>query len=200
MTKTIDYYFALVSPWSLIGHERLIGMARRHGAVIRFKPANVAKIFPATGGSMLKDRHPSRLAYRLVELRRWNEHLKFGLNIQPKFFPVPDKMASCLTILAGMKGHDMGILALAYMQAVWKDERDLSDPATVAAIASEQGLDGPKLLADSADDSPAFLQWEANTQEALEKGVHGVPWYLCEDEPFWGQDRLDFLERKLAGE
>ncbi|MFA6020455.1 MAG: 2-hydroxychromene-2-carboxylate isomerase [Rhodospirillales bacterium] len=199
MTKTINYYFALVSPWSLIGHERLIGMARRHGADIRFKPVNVAKIFPATGGSMLKDRHPSRLAYRLVELRRWNEHLNFGLNIQPKFFPVPDKMASCLTILAGMKGHDMGILALAYMQAVWKDERDLSDPATVAAIASEQGLDGPALLADSADGSPAFSQWEANTQEALEKGVYGVPWYVFEDEPFWGQDRLDFLERKLAG-
>lgn len=199
MTKTIDYYFALVSPWSLMGHERLIGMAKRHGAVINFKPTNVGSIFPATGGSLFKDRHPSRLAYRLVELRRWNAHLNFGLNIQPKFFPVPDKIASCLTILAGMKGHDMGSLALAYMRAVWKDERNLSDPATVAAIASEQGLDGPALLAESGDGSPAFRQWEANTQEALEKGVYGVPWYVFKGEPFWGQDRLDFLEQKLAG-
>lgn len=200
MTKAIDYYYALVSPWSLMGHERLLGMAKRHGAVINFKPANVGEIFPVTGGSLFKDRHPSRLAYRLVELKRWNEHLNFGLNIQPKFFPVPDKMASCLTILAGMKGHDVGALTLAYMRAVWKEERNIADPDTVAAIADAQGLDGKALLEESAQaDSPAQRQFKANTQEAVDRGVYGVPWYVFEEEPFWGQDRLDFLERKLAG-
>ncbi|TAN58826.1 MAG: hypothetical protein EPN26_01025, partial [Rhodospirillales bacterium] len=70
MPKQIDYYYSLVSPWSLIGHARLIDIAKRHGATIAFKPVNLAKIFPVTGGSVFKDRHPSRLAYRLVELER----------------------------------------------------------------------------------------------------------------------------------
>jgi carboxymethylenebutenolidase len=198
MNKEIDYYYALVSPWSFIGHARLLEMAQRFGAKVNFKPVNLGRMFPATGGTMFKDRHPARLAYRLVELKRWNEHLNFGLNIQPKFFPVPDMTAACLTIQADMKGHDVGLLSLAFMRAVWKEERNLADPDTVVAIANEQGLDGKALLSNSGEGSPARLQWEANTDEAIAKGVHGVPWYSYKEEPFWGQDRLEFLERKLA--
>ncbi len=197
MTKQIDYCYALVSPWSFIGHARLQDIAKRHDAVINFKPVNLGKLFPATGGTMFKDRHPARLAYRLVEIERWNKHLNFGLNTQPKYFPVPDQMAACLTIEAGRQGHDMGALSLAYMRAVWKEERNLADAATVAAIADEQGLDGKGLLAQSGEGSQAHLQWEANTAEAIAKGVHGVPWYVYNGEPFWGQDRLDFLDKAL---
>lgn len=199
MPKTIDYYYALVSPWSFMGHQRLIDMAKRHGAAINFKPINVGKLFPSTGGSLFKDRHPARLAYRLVELDRWNKHLGFGLNVQPKFFPVPDTLAACVTIAAGGKGHDMGSLSLAFMRATWKEERNLADAATVQDIADEQGLDGKALVAEAGEHSPSFQQWLANTDEAIAKGAHGVPWYLFEGEPFWGQDRLDFLQRKLEG-
>ncbi|CAA6605687.1 conserved hypothetical protein [Rhodospirillaceae bacterium LM-1] len=197
MSKHIDYYYALVSPWSFIGHARLIDIAKRHGALINYKPVNLGKLFPATGGTMFKDRHPARLAYRLVEIERWNKHLNFGLNTQPKYFPVPDQMAACLTIEAGRQGHDMGALSLAYMRAVWKEERNLADAATVAIIADEQGLDGKALLAQSGEGSQAHREWEANTAEAIAKGVHGVPWYVYNDEPFWGQDRLDFLDKAL---
>lgn len=200
MTKIIDYYYALVSPWSYMGHERLIAMAKRFGAKIVFKPVNVGKLFPETGGTTIKDRHPARLAYRLVELERWNDYRGFGLNVQPKFFPVPDSLCAPLTILAGEKGHDMGALSLAYMRAVWKEERNISDPATVVAIADEQGLDGEALLEEAKEGSPAFAKWGENTEEAVAKGVHGVPWYVFAGEPFWGQDRLDFLERKLTKE
>lgn len=198
MTKTIDYYYALVSPWSYMGHQRLLDMAKRHRAAINFKPVNVGKLFPQTGGTVFKDRHPNRLAYRLVEIKRWNAHLNFGLNPEPKYFPVPDMAPACLVILAGKKGHDMGALSLAYMRATWKEERNLSDIDTVIAIANEQGLDGAGLLKEAGEGSPAHREWEANTEDAIRLGVHGVPWYVFNGEPFWGQDRLDFLERALA--
>jgi 2-hydroxychromene-2-carboxylate isomerase len=198
MSKEIDYYYVLVSPWSYMGHARFLEMAKRFGVKVNFKPLNAGKLFPATGGFVFKDRHPARLAYRLVELKRWNDHLNFGLKIEPKYFPVPDMAAACMTIQAGSLGHDMGPLSEAFMRAAWKEERNLADPKTLAAIANEQGLDGEALLAQSGEGSPAHRKWTENTDEAIARNVHGVPWYLYEDEPFWGQDRLDFLERRLA--
>ncbi|MBF0167094.1 MAG: 2-hydroxychromene-2-carboxylate isomerase [Alphaproteobacteria bacterium] len=197
MGKQIDYYYALVSPWSFIGHARLIDIAKRNGATIAYKPMNLGKLFPSTGGTVFKDRHPSRLAYRLIELERWNKHLNFGLNVQPKFFPVPESLAAPLVIAAGLAGHDMGSLSLAYMRAVWQEERNIADAQTVIDIAQEQGFDGQALLDSALEGSPAWKTWEANTQEAVEKGVFGAPWYQLEGVPFWGQDRLDFLEESL---
>ena len=42
-------------------------------------------------------------------------------------------------------------------------------------------------------------QYEANTHQAIAAGIFGAPTYVVDGEMFWGQDRLDFVERKLAG-
>ena len=75
MTKIIDYYFSLNSPWTYLGGPRLAGMAERHGAQVRVKPVSLGDIFPKTGGLPLPKRAPARQAYRLVELERWREFL-----------------------------------------------------------------------------------------------------------------------------
>ena len=56
-------------------------------------------------------------------------------------------------------------------------------------------LPGEKLVADLAAADGAYA---ANTQRAIDAQVFGAPWYRYRDEPFWGQDRLDFLDRALA--
>ena len=196
--KHVDYYFTPVSPFTYLGHDRLVAIANRHGASIAVKPVDIGKVFSVSGGLPLKQRAPQRQAYRLFELKRWRELLAVPLNLQPKFFPVPGDPASKWILAALERGTAEGLkLAGAIMRAVWVEERDVSDAATLAVLAAEQGLDSAR-LGQRAGEADIGARYDALTQEAIERQVFGAPTYIYRDEPFWGQDRLDFLDRALA--
>jgi 2-hydroxychromene-2-carboxylate isomerase len=195
--KTVRYFMTPSSPWTYLGHERFVAMARRHGARILLRPADLGRVLPLSGGLPLPKRAPQRQAYRLHELARWRDHLDIPLNIHPKHFPVPADDAARLIIAADLAlGTDAALtLAGALMRAVWAQDRDIADPATRAAIVAEQGLDAAAIDAQA---EAARAGYDANTDEAIAVQLFGMPWYLVDDVPFWGQDRLEFVERALA--
>jgi carboxymethylenebutenolidase len=197
MSKLVDYYFSPVSPWTYMGHQRFEHLAARHAAQINVKPVDLGRIFPVSGGVPLAQRAPQRQAYRLTELRRFRDFLGIALNIQPKFFPAPAGGAVQLIIAADeMRGTAAAMkLAFAVMRACWAEERNVADPATLAEIVRDQGLDVGALerVAENAK-----AKYDAYTQEAIDRGVFGAPSYVIEGEIFWGQDRLDFVDRALA--
>lgn len=198
MPKLIDYYFTPISPYTYLGHERFLEIAARHGATIAVKPVDYGRIFPASGGLPLKQRAPQRQAYRLIELERWSKHLGKAFNVRPKFFPVsPDTAAKWIIAAQARGAADAVCLAGALLRAVWVEERDISDEPTLASIATEQRLD-PALLAAGGASPDTASRYDALTQEAIERQIFGAPTYVYRDEPFWGQDRLDFLDRALA--
>ena len=198
MAHHIDYYFATVSPWMYLGHERLVALARKHGATIAVKPMNVGEVFPVSGGLPLSKRAPQRQAYRLVELARWSEFLSIPLNLQPKYFPANGDLAACWILAVAELGTEQALaLTGAVGRALWAQDRDIANEETLAAIAGECRLDRTKLAARAG--SPDMSgRYAALTQEAIARGVFGAPTYAVGDELFWGQDRLDFLARKLA--
>jgi len=189
--KVVDYYFSPVSPWTYLGHARFAQIAQRHGATVKAKPVDYGVIFPASGGLPLGKRAPQRQAYRLVELARWRDHLGLTLTVQPKFFPVDGTHAACL--IAAIGDDKRMTVAEDVLAAVWAREENIADPKTLSAIASRHGL---------ADIAPMLERgkalYAANTQEALALNVFGAPTYVYKGELFWGQDRLDFLERALG--
>ena len=198
MPKLIDYYFTPISPYTYLGHERFLEIAARHGATVAVKPVDYGRIFPVSGGLPLKQRAPQRQAYRLIELERWSKHLGKALNVRPKFFPVSPDVAAKWIIAAQARGAaDAVRLAGALLRAVWAEERDISDEPTLASIATGERLD-PALLAAGAASPDTASRYDALTQEAIERQIFGAPTYVYRDEPFWGQDRLDFLDRALA--
>jgi 2-hydroxychromene-2-carboxylate isomerase len=198
VTKVVDYYFAVVSPWSYLGHDRFVALAARHGATVGVKPVDLSKVFPVSGGLPLAKRAPQRQAYRLVELRRWRDHLGIPLNLQPKFGATGGDLAARWILAAAEAGAAPALdLAGAIMRARWAEERDVADETTLAAIAAVLGQDG-RVLAARAATPEIQARYEACTQEAIDRQLFGVPTYVYRDEPFWGQDRLDFLGRKLA--
>jgi 2-hydroxychromene-2-carboxylate isomerase len=198
MTKRIDYYFTPNSPWSYLGHDRLRAIAARHGAGIDIMPVDLGRVFPVSGGLPLAKRAPQRQAYRLVELARWSRHLGIALNAQPKFAASSGELASKWTLAARATDARKALdLAGALMRARWAEERDIADPATLAEIARALDLDAHALAHRAAEASIA-AQYDACTQRAIDTQVFGVPWYVYRGEPFWGQDRLDFLDRALA--
>jgi len=199
MSSTIDYYLAPASPWTYLGHERLRRIAAAAGAQVRGLPMDLGgKVFPVAGGLPLGQRAPQRQAYRLVELARFREALGLPLNIKPRHFPVPADDAARLIVAVGWAdGMDAAMrIAGAVMSAVWVQERNVSEASTLAELLSECGLPAERLEASRAPEAQAA--YDANTQQAIAAGVFGSPSYVIDGEIFWGQDRLDFVEGRLA--
>lgn len=196
MAKTIDYYFSPVSPWTYLGHARFQEIARRHEATISPKPVDYGRIFPLSGGLPVAKRPAQRQAYRLVELARWRDYLGVPMTIQPRYFPYDSRLATLVIIAAGDADKAMK-LAGAFLRGCWAEERDMADEAEVAAVIRGAGLDSGTLL-KRANMPETAARYEAFTDEAIARQVFGAPTYVYKDELFWGQDRLDFLDRALA--
>ena len=192
----IDYYFSPMSPWTYLGHARFREIARRHGASIAPKPVDYGRIFPLSGGLPVAKRPAQRQAYRLVELARWRDHLGVAMNIQPKYFPYNARLATLAIIAAGDAANALK-LAGDFMRACWADDKNMADEAEVAAVIRGAGLDSSALL-KQARAADTASRYEAFTDEAIARQVFGAPTYVFKEELFWGQDRLDFLDRALA--
>ena len=202
MPITVDYYLSLNSPWTYIGSAPFGEIAKRHGVTVNVKPAKFGPIFEQTGGLPLPKRSPQRRAYRMMELKRWREVRGLPLNLEPKHFPCDDLPATRLVISAKLQGKDACKLSVELGRAVWEREESLADAATLASAAQRAGLDAAALRAGGPTDAELDALFQLYTEEALAAGVFGAPSYvLPSGEIFWGQDRLELLERalKLAG-
>ncbi|HZW23797.1 2-hydroxychromene-2-carboxylate isomerase [Noviherbaspirillum sp.] len=199
MSKVCEYFFSPQSPWAYLGHERFVALAKQHGVQVEIKPFDLGKVFNVSGGLPLAKRPPQRQAYRLVELKRWSDFLQIPLNLHPKFFPVPTDAAARMIIATRLAhGTDAALgVAGAIMRALWAEDRNIGDPDTLAAIALDAGHDGKALL-KSSETASVQGEYDRFTDEAIAANVFGSPWYVVDGEGFWGQDRLDFVERAFT--
>ena len=198
MTVTIDYYMTLNSPWTYLGSALFAEIAGRNNVMIDIKPCKFGPIFEQTGGLPLPKRSPQRRAYRMMELKRWREVRGIPITLEPKYFPCDDSAAARLIIAAKLQGKDAHKLSLELGRALWEREETLADPAAVALAAQRAGLDAAALRAGGPSDTELDALYEQFTREALAAGVFGAPSFvLPSGEIFWGQDRLELLERAL---
>jgi 2-hydroxychromene-2-carboxylate isomerase len=199
LALTIDYYLAPQSPWTYLGHARLAALVRSSGAHINVLPVDLGgKIFPVSGGLPLGQRAPQRQAYRLVELARTSAFLGMPMHTKPQYFPVSGDDAARLIIAVGQHDGADAAMALtgAVLSACWAQQRNIAAQTTLAELLAECGLDAQR-LAQSHHPS-AQEHYTAYTDQAIAAGVFGSPSYVVDGEIFWGQDRLDYLERRLA--
>ena len=196
MSRLVTVYYALSSPWTYLGWQRFRDLVEATSATATYRPVRMADVFEVSGGLPLGQRPIQRQAYRMMELRRWRAALDIPLQLEPRFFPVDDSQAAALVIALGQQGGDMGALSGALLRAVWAEERNIADAATLETIADEQRLDGRQLI-DAAQSEAAQVAYQANTEAAIEAGVFGAPTFAIGDELFWGQDRLDFVADAL---
>ena len=197
MLETIDYYFTPQSPWTYLGHARFVAMANAAQATVRIFPVDYGRVFAASGGLPLGKRAPQRQAYRLMELARWRDFSGLPMNIQPQFFPVAGDDASRLITAVDQRDGTQAALRLAgaVFAAVWEHELDIASPDTLAALLTQCGLSADALALSRS--APTQHTYDANTEAAIAAGVFGAPSYVVDGEIFWGQDRLDFLQRRL---
>ena len=196
MTRQIDYYFSLNSPWAYIGHKPVMEVAKTYGLKVNFKPVLLVELFSETGGLPLPKRHPVRQRYRMVELQRWRDKRGLTFHLQPKNWPFSPRLADGVVIAALEAGHDPAAFMQRVYAGVWEDQLDLADPATLARLADDSGLPGKQLVERSGSDEISAA-YEQNRQDALAADVFGSPGYVLDGEVFWGQDRIELLADAL---
>ncbi|MFD2204796.1 2-hydroxychromene-2-carboxylate isomerase [Kiloniella antarctica] len=196
MTKTIDYYHFLLSPWSYLGINRFNDVVEKHGAVVNYKPISVMDTFQNMGGTPPAKRHPSRQRFRMDELKRWSKHLNIPINLKPVFWPADQALAAQMVLAVNAANGKAGKLSDALLTAVWAEDRNIADEETLAAIAQQCGFD-PKTLIAQAKSDAMIEAYKSTTAEAHERDVFGSPTYVYNGENYWGQDRIDFLDRAL---
>lgn len=192
----IDYYTITMSPFAYLAGDELERVAAKNGATITYKPVNLMQIFQRTGTLMPSERPAARQAYRMQELARIAKHRDLPINLKPAFFP-SNAAPSCYALIAAQNagGGDVGGLCRAFLRACWAEEKDVADDNVVRACLVSNGFD--PTLADSGLLSGAET-FERNTEEAIQKGVFGAPSYVVNDQIFWGQDRLSYLDEYLV--
>ena len=185
------------SPWTFLGHKRINKIASENNCELILMPVNYGEIFPATGGLPVNKRPIQRQKYRLQELSRWSEFLKVKLNTEPKFFPSRSLLPSLAIISAKLLKYE-NVMDIAYriMEALWVKELDIDDEKTLKSVISKLTPSAEELI-DFSKQDVVSNEIKKNTEKALKSSVFGAPTYIIDDEVFWGQDRLDFVERYI---
>jgi 2-hydroxychromene-2-carboxylate isomerase len=201
----VSCFYSLSSPWAYFAGPRLYEIIRRHQARLVLKPFDFQEIVPRTGGIPLRTRPEPRRTYHALELDRWRKHLDMPLNLVPKHYPQDgnpagwNKPPGWMVIAAQERGLDAQRLSHALLRALWAEERDTADPAVRIAVANENQLPGKDLQKEELSPKVQDL-YRCYSEEAERAGVFGAPTFVLNGERFWGQDRLEFLDRALGAQ
>lgn len=194
-TPELQIFYGISSPWAYFGAQKAIAIARDNGAPVRLRPI---RIIEANGGIPLRKRPDARQLYHEVELRRWREHLGMPLNLKPKFYPCRTIEPAAQAVIALQNaGLDAISFSFAVQRALWVEERDIADLATLRAIALATAGEAAAALIVDPQSEAVVAEWHGNLAEAERLGIFGTPTYVIGEELFWGQDRLDFVDRAL---
>ncbi len=197
MSRTIDYYFTLPSPWTYLGHDLFLAICARHGVTIHYRPMPIGEVFDATGSLPLPKRPPARQRYRFVEMQRWREKRGLPLVLKPTHFPFDATLLNRAIAGLAATGRDPGRLVGAALSSLWAEDRNPGDEAEAARLIAAAGFDPQETLALARSDL-AGATYERNGRDAVAADVFGAPGYVLDGEVFWGQDRLELLEDALA--
>jgi 2-hydroxychromene-2-carboxylate isomerase len=195
----IEYFYSAHSAFAYIGSRRFMAIARAAGRPIVHKPYDLRRGIIGVGSPPPGQRSGAHRRYFFGrEIERWSEERSAPIMGRlPTHHHHDITLPNCLLIAAASRGDDIDTLAHALLEAHWRDDADLADPATLIGLASGVGLDGHSLLAAAGSDS-VIACYAANTAEAIRRSVFGSPTYFVDGDMFYGQDRLEMMERALA--
>jgi 2-hydroxychromene-2-carboxylate isomerase len=195
MAARIDFWFDFSSPYSYIANEWIDAVAARHGRTVRRQAILLGATFQA---AELKSpvAYPLKREYSLRDFARSARFAGVPFVI-PEKFPIPTQNAARLFWWLDAKNPVTAAhWAHHGLRAVFARGIDLSDPAALAGVAAEFGLDAKEAEAVWTDPVWKARLKQAN-DEAIAAGVFGAPFFMIDGEPFWGNDRRPQIERWL---
>jgi len=196
--RRIEYFFSVHSAYAYLGSTKFSEIAKAAGCVIEYRPVDLRKVVDACNTVSFYDRSFAHKDYFFRrELERWSQERNVPiLSAGPSFHSHEIATASSMVIAAQFQDIDVAAFSHALLANHWNKDADLADRPTLVKIAASVGLDGEELLERGGSDA-VTAQYDANTQEAIDRSVFGAPTYFVDGDMFYGQDRLDMVERAL---
>lgn len=196
MSKPIHFYFDFSSPYGYLASERIEDIAVRCGCELVWHPILLGAVFQVTGQAPLTEA-PLKGAYAVHDFSRAAREYQISYS-HPDPFPIGSVTASRAVLwLRDRDGSDSvetGRLIHALYRAYFSEGQDITDNTVVASVAESVGIDAEAMIqAVSSDPVKQALRQEV--QQAIERGVFGSPMMIVDNEPFWGHDRLEQMER-----
>lgn len=194
MNKKLEFFFDVGSPATYLAWTQLPELANRTGAEIIWRPMLLGGVFQATGNSS-----PATVQakgnYTRKDFQRYAQRYGVTLNHNP-YFPINTlQLMRGATAFLGTDDFDRYLKAI--FTAIWVDEQDMNQPEVVGKVLAKAGFD-PTAVLQRISDPQVKEQLKVTTTEAVERGVFGAPTFFVNDEMFFGQDRLEFVEAALA--
>jgi 2-hydroxychromene-2-carboxylate isomerase len=196
VTKAVEYFFSVGSPWSYIGLDAFLDLAREKD--VEIKPY-LTTVVEENGGIFSRNRPEARRAYWTRDLKRWAKLRGKSLLLDNRPQLSDPSPASLSVIALYLDGGDWVALTRALQEAFWARGEDIGLAEVRKAIADARGFDGAGLLKRELDED-VRAKWALDRAHAVQSGVFGFPTFVYGGEIYWGQDNLPFLERHLAGE
>jgi 2-hydroxychromene-2-carboxylate isomerase len=193
--RTIEYFYSAHSAFAYLGACELARIAKDAGWQVLHRPFDFAPVVTAAGGKAIGGRTSAHINYFFGrEMVRWAQWRDLPMiRHRPTYHDNPLALANGMIIASGANAD---VLSQAILQAHWRDDADIADTVAMTALADQIGLDGAALVT-SAQSADIQSQHQANTDEAIARGIFGSPTYFVEGDMFYGQDRLHMVERAL---
>jgi 2-hydroxychromene-2-carboxylate isomerase len=196
MSKTVEFYFDLGSPATYLAYTQLPKICEQTDSQLIYIPILLGGVFKATGNASPAT-VPAKGQYMFQDLDRYARRYGVPLKFNPHF---PINTLMLMRAVTGMQlCHPERFLAFidCLFKALWVDGRSLDEPATVAAVLTQNSFDPNEVLALTADEEVKAVLKD-NTEKAVLRGVFGAPSMFVDDQLFFGQDRLDFVLEALG--
>lgn len=194
--EPIAFYFEFASPYAYLAALRIDEAAARHGREVDWKAVSLGHVMKARGASR-DSMGREKLAYIRRDAARTAEMHGAPFRM-PEVFPVDSRAAR--QVFYGVKARD-GALAARFARAVygryWGEGRDVTTPGQLVEAGAAIGVGEDEVEAALADPAARQAAIDA-TAEAIERGMFGAPAFIVDGELFWGQDRIDMIEWRLA--
>ncbi|POF38852.1 disulfide bond formation protein DsbA [Pseudomonas laurylsulfativorans] len=196
MSKTVEFLFDLGSPTTYLAYTQLPAICEQTDSQLIYIPILLGGVFKATGNASPAT-IPAKGRHMILDLDRYARRYGVPLKFNPHF---PINTLMLMRAATGIQlHHPERFIAFidCLFRALWVDGRNLNDPATVAAVLSDNGFDPNEVLALTADET-VKATLKDNTEKAVQRGVFGVPSMFVDNQLYFGQDRLDFVLEALS--
>jgi 2-hydroxychromene-2-carboxylate isomerase len=195
-TPHLEYCFDIVCPYAYLGSTQIETLVQKHDATMSWSPVLLGGILKGIGTDpFFTTKLPAaKMRHNLTDMLRWAEHFEVPFAIHSRH-PLRTVTVMRSLLVAGIEPT----LIHALYRAYWVDNRDVDNEDVLAEVLSEAGYEGQAIVRETQN--PTIKQALIDrTQEAIDRGVFGVPAMFVGDEMVWGQDRLHFVETLLRGE